>query len=83
MVLILQLSAEGIWEHVTMKEACILLLTYRGRMALGSSNTIGMALWGAQDKSILMKTEKRLSVYSAGLRRSESQHYLLLTNKCI
>lgn len=54
----LQLSAEGIWEHVTMKEACILLLTYRGRMALGSSNTIGMALWGAQDKSILMRTKK-------------------------
>jgi len=53
----LQLSAEGYWEHVTMKKACI-LLTYRGRMALGSSNTIGMALWGAQNKSILMRTKK-------------------------
>ena len=34
------------------------ILTYRGRMALGSSNTIGMALWGAQDKSILMRIKK-------------------------
>jgi len=42
---------------------CSFLFNYRGCMALGSSNTIGMALWGTQNKSILMMNKKRLSVY--------------------
>jgi hypothetical protein len=52
-------------------------------MALGSSNTIGMALWGTQNKSILMMNKERLSVYSTGLRKSESQYYLLMHHSSV